>query len=168
MEEVYYALWFLTTPKKAAITPDEMKHILPLLLLSFALMASCQSTRQSPGEYEGQSLRFGSGGGFTGMVTTYCLLDNGHLYQQDAMPGQEEASFEHVKKVSKKTCKALFTQANEAYQGKQNTGTPGNMTNFIELELEEGKARYQWDSGQAQEDSPIQQLYRNLSEVVKE
>ncbi|HEY3385190.1 MAG TPA: hypothetical protein VGK46_01695 [Saprospiraceae bacterium] len=51
-----------------------------ILLMGFAFI-SCSSRKEFPVRYKGDQIHFGQGGGFTGGVTYYALLDNGRLYQ---------------------------------------------------------------------------------------
>ena len=51
-------------------------------LLFFVGCFACKSARPFPMDYKGEQIHFGQGGGFTGAVTYYALLDNGMLYQR--------------------------------------------------------------------------------------
>lgn len=74
-------------------------------LFSFSLLIillSCKSLPFHPDQSQNACLSFGNGGGFTGAVTEYFLLDNGKLYRE------EGGKYEEVAVISQKNTKQMF------------------------------------------------------------
>ncbi|MDZ4748936.1 MAG: hypothetical protein SH808_10635 [Saprospiraceae bacterium] len=58
------------------------KSLLFLTIVLVFIIVSCSTAKEYPGKFSGQELHFGQGGGFTGAVTYFVLLDDGRLYQR--------------------------------------------------------------------------------------
>lgn len=52
----------------------------PLILL--LMVAGCHHSTQFPSNFKGKQVEFGQGGGFSGAVTQFVLLDDGRLFQR--------------------------------------------------------------------------------------
>jgi hypothetical protein len=138
-----------------------------LLLIPLILLFSCQSTKTIPADYEGQRIIFGVGGGFTGSVTTYCLIENGTVYRKEGLPGKNESEYEKVDKWNKKDRTAYFEQATEAISQLEIEGEPGNLYAFVECDLTSGKGRFTWDDGNPPMEDIMYKLYVSLMNKVK-
>lgn len=140
-----------------------------ILLLSslFFLFFGCQSTKTIPTDYEGERIIFGVGGGFTGGVTTYCLLESGYVYKKKGIPGKEESAYEKVERWNKAERTPFFAQAKEAIATLEAAGEPGNLYGFIELDLETGSGRFTWDEGNPPMKNIMYKLYVSLMDKVK-
>ena len=144
-----------------------MRLTYPLLLIFCSLLIfSCKSTKYTPATFEGTQLVFGSGGGITGAVTTYCLLENGQLFSKNGVPGKNETAYESVKKVPKKTVKTLFAQANEMGLLGTEKSQPGNMYCFVRMLTAEESGTATWDQANPIDD-PIVPLYGQLMRVIQ-
>jgi hypothetical protein len=53
-----------------------------LAICLLVIAASCSHTKEFPEKYGRNQLHFGQGGGFTGMVTYFVLLEDGRLFQR--------------------------------------------------------------------------------------
>ncbi len=137
-----------------------------LLIVCSLLLFSCKSTKYTPATFEGPQLVFGSGGGFTGAVTTYCLLENGQLFTKNGVPGKNETDYESVKKVSKKVAKSLFAQANASGLLNAKKSQPGNMYCFVKMLSGDTTGSVAWDQAKPLDD-PVVQLYDQLMKTVK-
>ncbi len=138
-----------------------------LFLLSLILFFGCQSTKTIPADYEGQRITFGAGGGFTGAVTTYCLLENGRLYKKEGIPGKNESEYEKIGRLNKSERTALLNQGAEAIKIFEYEGQPGNMYAFVDCELDAGKGRFTWDMGDPPTGDILYELYLSLMKTVK-
>lgn len=63
-----------------------------LAFCSLAIVAGCAHSKDFPQHYKHDQIHFGQGGGFTGMLTYYALLEDGRLYQRD----MKDSSFTQV------------------------------------------------------------------------
>lgn len=86
-----------------------------------------------------RTIRFGSGGGFTGMTTTYALRSTGQLDRRAAMPADTAKPFASVKALPAEAV-AKFFAALDALPADSLTGrTPGNISYFLEGRTAAGK-----------------------------
>lgn len=125
------------------------------------LFLSCRTTYTSA-EMPPLQLRFGSGGGFTGAVSTWCLLENGQLFWQ------ENAKSEFVAKgrASRKAVKAVFAQAEELGLLDAEISQPGNMYSFIEMKTDTGSGKATWGDPSTPVNPDFQTLYQSLMDLT--
>ncbi len=134
---------------------------LTALLLSglfFSFFLGCTSQKYTPDTYTESQIRFGSGGGVTGAIKTYCLLDNGRLFVQQT----QNDEFKALKKVSKKAYQKLFASAKELEIANMKFKQPGNFYHFIEIHENGSKNRIVWGSHQAEAPAGVEEFYRLL------
>ncbi|MCS7037690.1 MAG: hypothetical protein RMJ33_13930 [Saprospiraceae bacterium] len=144
-----------------------MKNILHLLLFSAcALLAAVQcSTRHTPDRLPAQQLRFGSGGGFSGEVTTWTLLSNGQLFITRGLKGDMVEWKQHARREGRK----LFLEA-EALKllEKPAFSHPGNVYRFIEWTNGERTQRFTWGSREHAVDSVVEAFYGRLMALTRD
>src|SRR5689334_19812805 len=89
------------------------------------LFVGCAGPRDVtlPAEWKGNKLQFGSGGGFTGAVHIYTLLDNGQLFSET---GLVITGPKQLRKVGKTETKKLFAKAAKIAWGEKDISEPGN------------------------------------------
>ena len=117
-----------------------MKPIVLLLVcMSFFSFFSCKTAYQ-PDAYKKEQMRFGSGGGFTGAVTEYCLLSSGHIFLKE----HGDTTFTQINKISKSDAKAIFAEAVEKDIPTYKMKEPYNMYKFIHYMNEEGSNELVW------------------------
>lgn len=80
--------------------------------------------------YPDPIIYFGRGGGFTGMVTTYALLQNGDLYKKNSIGDQD---FEHILKIDSTETKSIFTNYSFLGIDTMQLSEPGNTYSFISM-----------------------------------
>ena len=67
-----------------------------ILLLIISALFQCKSKDYlTPYDYDGRSISFGNGGGFTGKVTDFTLMDNGQIFQG----ANKEGNVNMIKKI---------------------------------------------------------------------
>jgi len=59
-----------------------LKISLFIFLFTGLALFSCSSSKEFPKNYKGEQIHFGQGGGFTGAVNYFALLDDGRLFQR--------------------------------------------------------------------------------------
>jgi len=123
-----------------------MRFLPPILLALVALVAwACTTTRyQNPKDYPAAQLTFGNGGGFSGMVTEYVLLDNGQLLKKLS----NLDSFEIVKNIDKNQTKQIFTNYDFLNIGNIKHTQPGNVYSFIRYKHEDKEHEIIWGNNQ--------------------
>jgi hypothetical protein len=128
-----------------------------IYILLFAIVACTTSKNVINNKIE--TIVFGSGGGFTGVVTTYSLSADGHL---NIVERNKNIS---VKTVDKKTVKELFEKANELKSYQFNV--PENVYSFLEIQTKENKQNITWGFGSTKVDSRVTTLYNELMSLIK-
>ena len=93
------------------------------LIFSSCIMTGCKTAQISPEKYEKSKIYFGRGGGFTGELKEYCLLENGDIYQIN--PSSREASLRNS--ISKSSAKTIFKNLENMELQKYKYDQPGNM-----------------------------------------
>src|SRR5688500_84469 len=112
----------------------EIKFSGLLLALAFIVTAACSSSKLTPANYEGAQIHFGQGGGFTGNVSYYVLLDNGSLFQKQLL----DSAYTHEATWKKKFTKQIFSNYDELNLDALAHSEPGNLYYFVEMH-EDGK-----------------------------
>ena len=140
-----------------------MKFILYFFVISQIMLFSCASRKATPDTYEKRQLVFGSGGGVTGMVTTYYLLENGQLFKKGSM----DSSYELVKKVPGKVRKAMFATMEQMKLSDMEINHPGNMYYFIQTNQEGGKGRVCWGEQGYKISDDVKSFYQSLTKITQ-
>lgn len=141
-----------------------MYRSIPFMLsILFFSFFCCKTKRYTPETYQKSQLVFGSGGGFTGKVQTYTLLENGQLFHHNGINNLTQ----QMTTLSKKQTKQLFEKANDKELNNITLNDPGNMYYFLKLK-KDGKEAYSFTwGGQKKPNQKADELYKNLSAVVR-
>lgn len=141
-----------------------MKNLFLLLfasLLTGLFFASCRTTYTTESFPENQ-LFFGSGGGFTGMVTEYLLLDNGQLYKHPAPDVYEE-----MNRIKKKKAANLYAQYDTLGLDDLMFNQPGNIYFFIRMVNGEKENYLSWSDERPLPEVEMMDFYKSLMETVQ-
>ncbi|MCB0654020.1 MAG: hypothetical protein KDC85_22265 [Saprospiraceae bacterium] len=141
-----------------------MKNLFLLLfasLLTGLFFASCRTTYTTESFPEKQ-LFFGSGGGFTGMVTEYLLLDNGQLYKHPAPEVYEE-----LDRIKKKKAESLYAQYDSLGLDNLMFNQPGNIYYFIRMVNGENENYLSWSDERPLPEVEMMDFYKSLMETVR-
>jgi hypothetical protein len=106
-------------------------------------------------------IEFGHGGGFTGAVTTYVLLNNGRMYQEL----MERNEYNKLRRISKDEATTLFAECEKLRTLK--TDSPGNMYYFVTIKDSTQISR-RWIFGDPSVAPPseLEALYKRLVGLV--
>lgn len=99
-----------------------------LYILVISLTPSCKSSTLLPSEYKGDQIHFGQGGGFTGMVTYFILLDDSRLFQKNTM----DSTYTEVAEWENSFARQMFGNYKSLGLDKVEYYHPGNLYYFIE------------------------------------
>ena len=142
-----------------------MKFI-ALRLLSMAavllLLNSCHLQRYTPATFPGKQLTFGSGGGFTGQVTEYTLLENGQLFLNNTLTKE----IKQVQRLGWKKRKWAFAEAEKLNLDQLSFNHPGNLYYFIQVKQGETSHRVTWGDPTAATPPQLEEFYRQLLSKV--
>ena len=133
-----------------------MKGIFPIVFLILAGCASNQGSSQSGIE----SIKFGSGGGFTNVKTSYQLGSDGQLSKiTDGLIGSP------IKKVDRKTLQTILDQAKSLKILKYNE--PENVYSFIIIKSNGVANEIVWGLGSQKVNSSVSTFYGQLIALTK-
>jgi len=138
-------------------------RFLPSLLLLF-LCVACGTTRYTnPTDYPDARINFGNGGGFSGMVTEYVLLDNGQLLKKLV----QVDSFEMITTVDRNQTKQIFDNYSFLNIGSITYNQPGNMYRFLRFNHQDTEHKITWPGNQYPEQYPnLKIFYGNLKSII--
>lgn len=126
-------------------------------LLTLLFLMACRTTQYThPADYPNASISFGSGGGFSGMVTEFSLLDNGQLLKKLAT----QDSFEMLKTIDRKLAKQIFDNYTFLNINQIDHQQPGNLYRFIKYHSGETQNEIVWAPGNAPTDNLT--LFNNI------
>jgi hypothetical protein len=136
----------------------------PLAIFVCLLLFSCKT--YTPDELPDQQLRFGKGGGFTGMTTEYMLLKNGQLFVREGRAASGE--WKEMEEVDKASAKALYRtwETNELFR--QEVREPGNMYYFITMKKDSLDFRQSWGAAGYQPDTTFKSFYKRAMDLIED
>ncbi len=124
---------------------------------------SCKSTQYKAENLPAQQLRWGNGGGYTGVETTFSILENGQIFKKEGL----NAGFSELSDIKKGKAAKLFKQSLSLDLNAAKDLKPSNIYQF--LELADGKGGFQriaFDASKLSADSPIASLYNALTGIL--
>lgn len=137
-----------------------------LFFLSAIVLSLVQCKTQdylTPYEYEGRTIDFGSGGGFTGKATHYTLMENGQIFSGTNKEGNVKA----IKKISKEQCKQLFDSYDNMDFGSLSIDSPGNMYFYLTMNDSDIKKKLTWGAHDANESKELRVFHTILMNQVR-
>lgn len=137
-----------------------MKNLLLTLFLAL-LLASCGTTYTASNLPDKQIL-FGEGGGFSGSVKEYVLLENGQMFTRTTFAGEVT----ELPKVKKKTAEAYF----QKLQGLKDIAyiKPGNKYSYVQFQVDSStNYRVVWKDGDANAPEDARMYFDELKDLVK-
>ena len=128
------------------------------------LITSCASTKEFPSNYKGDQIHFGQGGGFTGIITHYALLDDGRVFEKIA----RDTAYTFFEKWDKSFVQQLFANYAALELNKLDHYHPGNLYYFIEYHSQQSPVhRISWGQSGHPVDDEISQFYNLLYQSTK-
>jgi len=143
-----------------------MKTKLIYFLITFIFLISistCFSQKYSSTNLPDKQLVFGSGGGASGQVKKYILLENGQLFSYNSLKKKTK----EIKKANKEEAAKIFADLKALDLEKMNFNHPGNMTYFIRKKEGVDETEVRWGSPDHQEPAEIKEFYKRLTALVK-
>ena len=134
------------------------------LLCAALLAGQCKHPKYTAQTLPEDRLLFGQGGGFTGIETTYILLENGQLFKFTSK-GQEP---EELPAAPRKQGKRLFEAAEKLGLLETDFSYPGNMYSFIEYQDDGQKRRIAWGDLEHPVEQKIKDFYDQLNQLVNQ
>ena len=139
-------------------TIKDFRLIFPLFILLF--LASC-THKIATDKLPTTQVLFGTGGGFTGEVRDYALLEDGRIVKMKNGAAEQEV----VKKISKKKAASYYATLDSMPSKTWLYNAPGNIYHHITVKKDGKKeSKVVWNGGKDDANAPayIVQFYRNL------
>lgn len=128
----------------------------------FLLLLACKAQEFTPENYPKGQLIFGTGGGFTGNVKTYTLLENGQVFFHNSLNKQTK----NLGVADKQAVKKAFKRVKEANFLEIKHNEPGNLYRFMEYKLKETSNRVVWAEGQSAMQNSVPSIYKQLLSLI--
>jgi len=137
----------------------------PLLILSLFLiiLSSCKSQQYTLDELPDTQLIFGRGGGISGEVNTYTLLENGQVFHTNSLTKESE----EIKSLSKKEAATCFQKMDSLKLSEMDFDHPGNLYYFLEEVNGEERNRVTWGSNEHDISEECKTFYKELRTTIK-
>ena len=104
-----------------------MFRLIYLLAVGVCLLMACSSPKDFPADYKKDQIHFGQGGGFTGAVTYYVLLEDGRVFQR----GQLDSTFTFLEQWTPAFTEQMFTNYSSLHLQDITYNEPGDLYYFI-------------------------------------
>ena len=115
-----------------------------------------------PSNFPKQQIIFGSGGGITGAVTEYALLENGTLFSKKGIQGE----FKSLTKTEKKLTTQLFKNIEMLQLKEVQVNQPGNRYHYITLKDKSGEHQIMWSNHESVPNK-VKTFYDILNHLTK-
>jgi hypothetical protein len=122
---------------------------------------SCKTTTYTSDNLPEKQLYFGSGGGFTGLVNEYLLLENGQMFKVPS-PG----IYEDMDKVKRKKAEAIYQDYKALGFEDLIFNQPGNMYYFIRMVDGETENYISWSDQRPLPEVKMMELYDSLVQTI--
>ncbi len=128
------------------------------------LLNSCKTTLTNPEKYEKTKVYFGNGGGFTGKLNEFCMLDNGDVFAIN--PASREAILRYS--APKSEAKSIFQSLQDLESKKYPYDKPGNMYYWLKYQSDTDTSYLIWGDEAMKVDKKVSNLYEQLVALTKE
>ncbi len=135
--------------------------IFSTVLILFTI--GCKPQQYTTENLPDNQIIFGKGGGITGAVDTYILLENGQLFHSNSLTGENK----ELENIGKKEAKACFAQMAELTLSELDFDYPGNMYYFLEEVNGDAGHKVTWGSNDHKVSNECQELYDRLRTTLK-
>ncbi len=141
-----------------------MKYFNLILVLCLSLVLSnCKTTKYTPENFPVNQIIFGDGGGFSGIITEYLLLENGQIFHKTST----KEGYSEMESIKKKEAEVFFEQLNELRLHKLDINHPGNLYYFLRFTNEELDHTITWGTGDYNLRKDIMDFYKSLKSLTK-
>lgn len=139
-----------------------LARLLQMSVIVFCLQG-CSQQLSPPDLYPGFQIRFGQGGGFTGLKTEYAILKDGHSYKQTA--GQD--TFRYERQFDKTFVDQAMKNIELLKLQELELNSPGDLYYFIEFKEGEKSKRLVWGNPGERPPQSLVAYYQLLYKSMK-
>ncbi len=140
-----------------------LKFSIFILLISGLTLLSCKTKSYTPDNFEGAQIVFGSGGGFTGALDKYLILENGQVFKST----KRQKSLEEKHRFKKKELISIFEECKTLMSAYDIMEEPGNLYYFISYKHGEDKSRIVWGDDRQDVAPEVLDFYKKLQSLVQ-
>ena len=133
-----------------------------LLCFILATIFACKSKPINLNTYDQEVITIGSGGGFTGVSTTYYITPTGEVFRN----GLSDTSYISVGKLDAKVVDQQFKSYNKMGLDKVSHNDPGNRYYFLSVGKKGKTTPIQWGGGE-ELNQVLPVFHRNIMELIK-
>jgi hypothetical protein len=139
-------------------------RIITLLTLYFLTFNACKTVKYTTDNLPAKRLMFGEGGGFSGEVKEYILLENGQIFTRTSFTTISA----ELPKVPKKTAMKMFEQTEALKIKELEFIKPGNRYFYIQINSDSTTShRVVWGSAKDTVPTAIESFYTDLKGLIK-
>jgi hypothetical protein len=131
-----------------------MKPLLVIIML-ISLSISCKPTQYGLEDYSGKKLILANGGGFTGQVIEYILLEDGRVFKSNSL----NQSTKFHKKLDKNLTQQVFDNLSVMKLSDLSLNDPGNMYFLIKIITPDQEHVIKWNAESAGEEVKRAKLF---------
>ena len=141
-----------------------MKNLIKTLIVALVFVQiACKTTRYSPADFPDGQIIFGSGGGFSGLLIEYILLENGQLFKKTSA----DKKIMEGKAISSQQTKQVFNNYSFLKIGNAKHNHPGNLYYFIRYKRKDKGHEVVWGDNTYPMDPQIKVYYQILTKLVQ-
>ncbi len=134
------------------------------LFSALVIFSQCKNTKYTADNLPDEYLRFGNGGGFVGIETTYTLLENGQIFKSRS----KEPDTLEITGCKRKLAKKILDVAETLGLETLDFMYPGNVYQFIEIQDDGKTNRIAWGDREHPVDEKISTFYAELQKLTVE
>ena len=131
-----------------------MKPLMVIFLL-ISLSLGCKPTQTSLQDFTGKQVIIANGGGFTGQVIEYILLDDGRVFKSNSL----DRTTDYLKKLDKNVTDQIFNNIEVLELSDLTINDPGNMYYYIKLKSDAQTHVIKWNADSRGSDVDIAKLF---------
>lgn len=136
-----------------------------MILSLLILLLSCKATQTSLDDFAGEKIILANGGGFTGQVIEYILLENNEVFRTNSL----DKSVVLIKKLEKDLTKQIFNNYNVLNLDELQLNQPGNMYFYIQKGVGQEIHEIKWNAeSQGSEINQAKLFYITTLKLLKE
>lgn len=124
-------------------------------------LSGCKSNQVGPEDYNHSKIILGTGGGFTGHVSRYCLMDNGTLFSKMHL----DTGYMLIDQIKTNTCEQLINNFTTLGLDQIGTNKPGNVYRFLEYYTDEKKHAIIWNPHNDPDQDILNNYYNTIMQL---
>ena len=137
------------------------------LLLGFS---ACRGPMYSADQLPNDQILFGTGGGFSGEVNKFILLQNGQIFHENYKPYGDKSTqrvVQELEPMPKKVAAEFYLRMDSLRLDKYDFFRPGNMYSFMGLQTELIDHEVRWGAPSYPVREDVEDLHGSLMEAIK-